>query len=583
MSLFFQDALACLGRLSAVKLDKTSRRIRKNLADAEWKMGLCLLAMVRSGGFRELGYATISEYAEKVLNLSGKKLSWLLNTAKALEHLPLLSQAFKQGEIGWGKVRALQSLATPETEREWLDFALENNTDAVSRKVAMSPTQWKRHRALEASLRKEPVVDAEAVKSVLSGVVSTLEVVAGRRDSTDLPLGNAELSGVAMLSTLDEQAAMEMKTAVTVSDSESSFAPVVEDVSGVGGLDHGSSDVGLDRSLPAAGNSPAIHKPCKIRLTIEFTPDQYALYEAAERRVRAQSGKRLPRAEVVTRMAEKTLDEGAARSRLRHQVLIHTCESCRSAWYETEKGIHPVSGEVLQEALGKSRPLRLELLEESFGPGGGADEKGMAPLTKGWADEKDAADFCFTRVRQDSESIETGVAVAEASGEEASLGGVTKSKGELPERPSSRAGWTGRPPFPTAENSQSRNPLRDLVGEVSLSSRDYIPNATLRALFARAGNRCERCRAKSCHLEVHHVIPVSEGGGHSLEQLRLYCRACHSLHHQSDLVEKPGWRFAKQKAIADAERRRNSDSGASFQRGKGEELLSELEAEKVSP
>jgi hypothetical protein len=69
MSLSLKESLDKLERLSPRRLDQTSRRIRTELGGAEWKMGLCLLASVRRRSFRTLGYATISEYAEKALHL----------------------------------------------------------------------------------------------------------------------------------------------------------------------------------------------------------------------------------------------------------------------------------------------------------------------------------------------------------------------------------------------------------------------------------------------------------------------------------------------------------------------------------
>jgi hypothetical protein len=140
MSLSLKESLDKLERLSPRRLDQTSRRIRTELGGAEWKMGLCLLASVRRRSFRTLGYSTISEYAEKALHLSGKKVSCLLGAAKALEHLPLLSEAFRNGQIGWGKLRAIQGLVTPETEQQWLTYALNHRTDQVVHKAATSPT-----------------------------------------------------------------------------------------------------------------------------------------------------------------------------------------------------------------------------------------------------------------------------------------------------------------------------------------------------------------------------------------------------------------------------------------------------------
>ena len=523
MSFLFQDALVGLERLSAVKLDKKSRFIRKNLADAEWKMGLCLLAMVRTGRFRELGFATISEYGERVLNLSGKKLSWLLNTAKALEHLPLLSQAFRGGEIGWGKVRVLQSLATPETEREWLDFALENTTDALNNKVSMSPAQWKRHRALEASLREEPIASVEAVKGVLR---ETYGCESPKRRGVE---GKVGVSKGSSTESAPSTAAIGSETVVSGPEE-------------LGGVVSEADDASV-----RAESVPAEHQPARIRLVIELTPDQYALYETAERRVRAQAGKRVSRGDVFTRMAERVLDEGTARSRLRHQVLIHTCDQCRGAWYETDRGILPVQREVLKDALLRSKSSEAGSLvsgseSESWSKSPGVENAELDCVVGG--DSATAVD--------EAEAL-SGANVSESES-------ASKCKAETSTSKRARPignGPAGRKAHTSSGKSLGRsrkgrpgNPPRDFTEKALSVSREYIPTATLRALFARAGHCCERCRARSAHLEVHHVVPVSEGGGHALELLRLYCRACHSLHHQRDFQEKPTWSRAKAVAVS---------------------------------
>ena len=571
MSPIFQEALASLGRLSAVRLDETSRRIRKSLAQAEWKMSLCLLAMVRTGGFRELGYATISEYGEKVLNLSGKKLGWLLGTARALEHLPLLSEAFKRGEIGWGKVRAVQSLATPETERRWLDFALANPTETVVKKVALSPTQWKRHRALEASLRKEPVATVEAVEEVLKTRVESA--------SENL---NGEVSKSRQGSALNQDV-----------EKADVFQPPVE----VGKTSLRSQEE-LEGDASRDGE-PVIqtHRPDRIRLVVEFTPDQYALYEAAEKRVRARAGKRVARGEVLVQLAERVLAEGTARSRARHQILIHTCENCRNAWYETDQGVYPVGREVLEKAREESSPMRVDPLPEhgSTSTKSEASIRQSRPLFVESDGESQRGAYGVSEGLRDSSSdLSPSTEADPGSRDERALPPIPPGENSWPRRSagsenSDSSGGTGSEETqpsggtgseenpPSGGTGSEENPPSSFLGlEDSLPSermgsesgaprrstdsenippskstgREHIPNATLRALFARAGNCCERCRARSAHLQVHHVVPVCEGGGNHLEQLRLYCRACHTLHHEKDFREKPGWRRARDAATA---------------------------------
>jgi HNH endonuclease len=444
LSLSLKESLAKMGRLSPNKLDQTSRRVRGELAGAEWKMAICLLATVRNGSFRELGYATITEYGEKALNLSGKKVGWLLGAARALEHLPNLSRAFRSGQIGWGKVRAIQSLVTPETEMQWLEFAMAHSTAEVNNKVALSPSAWKRHQALEASLEEKPIVCPTEVDAVLNSEVSENKV--------SIPGSAPNEEGFE-------------SSAPVLACKESGAAAATGRVSAVDGA----------RCQDQTPPRPIPEPPKLIRLVVEMTPDQYALYEQAECRLRARAGKRLSRAKIVSRMAELVLESGTARSRAKHQVLIHTEQQYGRAWYDTERGPLPVSPRVLEEALESVDPIKLESVSG-----------------------------------QRSEQIRD-------SGND--------------------------------ENCQA-NPLGDLgAAAPQVWNRRHIPNATVRALFARAGNRCERCGTKG-RLDVHHTTPVSEGGGNSLKALRLFCSACHSLEHREDFSSKPVWRRAKQAAMS---------------------------------
>ena len=341
----FQDSLSKLERLSPTKLDKTSRRIRGEMADAEWKMSLCLLALKRSGAFRKLGFGTLTAYAERVLRLSGRKVGSLLGAAEALEHLPLMSEAFREGRVGWSKVRVMHGLATPETEGEWLKFAEAHTSTEVERQVAVSPRKWKRHRALKASIGGKPAVSSGEVKEFLdrvetgSGIASGSLALLKECKPTIGPGGPRERDSERNLSRgdglVEEQQVCDRETKKTppVSDKLPGRPP--------------------ERPLPP---SP----PRTIRVVFELTPDQYALYEQAESRVRAQEGRRVPRAEVLHRMAESVLAQGTAKSRARHQVLVHTTEGSDEAWYETERGVLPVASEVLEEALGGQEILHMD-------------------------------------------------------------------------------------------------------------------------------------------------------------------------------------------------------------------------------
>lgn len=327
MPLNFHDSLTKLERLSPEVLDRTTRRIRTDLGSVEWKMGICLLAMKRTGAFRKLGYSTLTDYAERALSLSGRKTGALLGAAEALEHLPLISRAFRRGEICWGKVRSLHGLATPETEKEWLKFASAHSTHEVASKVSLSPRNWKRHQALKAQLNGEPISEPEQVRRILSEDVSKKSTVSSHACSSEPePSVAAEEKAQAKERDVNEPSRLDNKTPLEA-----------------------------ERTAPP-------EPPKTIRIVFELTPDQFALYEQAESRVRARLGRRAPRAEVLQMMADEVLSSGTARARARHQVLVHTTEGSDEGWYETSRGILPVSPEILEEAKGRGEVLRTEVV-----------------------------------------------------------------------------------------------------------------------------------------------------------------------------------------------------------------------------
>ena len=57
----------------------------------------------------------------------------------------------------------------------------------------------------------------------------------------------------------------------------------------------------------------------------------------------------------------------------------------------------------------------------------------------------------------------------------------------------------------------------------------------IRDSYAREHPLCERCLEEgrvSLMDEVHHIVPVSQGGTHARSNLRSLCRSCHQRTHQ---------------------------------------------------
>ncbi len=385
------DLYKCLEKLEALapaELHQKNQEYRLQLANAEWLLGASLLASDRSELYRQIGqtkYPDLISYAETELNLSRQKTLELLSTARAMEKLPLLSDAFRSSRLSWAKVRELKRVATPETERIWVEFALNHGVTEIQRRVAMSPTEWKRGKALAASIERKPTATTEKVTEVLSA---------------GTPL---------------------------IAEAETESPPV----------------------LPA---------PKLIRVVHYLTPDEFAIYDQALERARARKNQRVKREAVLLEWSERELSDGTSKSRARHQVVLHSNPETGTAWYETERGIFPAS----QELVGETRRLGREIdLRETV---------------------------------------------------------------------------TDQPSEPEGE-------------QVAGSKRSSVPNKVERLIFARAGNRCECCGRRGCRLEVHHRVPVSDGGTDDPANLLVLCKLCHGLIHEEDFEVRLDWIQARAKAL----------------------------------
>ena len=74
--------------------------------------------------YKELGYASLSEYGDRALGFRDGKTSQLATLGDRLPNLPALDQAMVLGAVGWTTARTIARVATPETVGAWLDRAL---------------------------------------------------------------------------------------------------------------------------------------------------------------------------------------------------------------------------------------------------------------------------------------------------------------------------------------------------------------------------------------------------------------------------------------------------------------------------
>jgi 5-methylcytosine-specific restriction endonuclease McrA len=86
------------------------------------------------------GFQSCAHWLNYRVGLSLHAAREQVRAARALAHLPLITQAFARGAVSYSKVRALTRVATPETEDRLLKFALHGTAGHVERLVSA----WRR-------------------------------------------------------------------------------------------------------------------------------------------------------------------------------------------------------------------------------------------------------------------------------------------------------------------------------------------------------------------------------------------------------------------------------------------------------
>jgi len=110
--------------------------LAKTRARLDWQEGIALLFALRSGAHVMLGFGTFAEYVERLLGYRPRWTSERLRVAEALELLPELEQALKDGAVSWSAVRELTRVAVPENEHDWLKVAEDRTLRQVEELVS---------------------------------------------------------------------------------------------------------------------------------------------------------------------------------------------------------------------------------------------------------------------------------------------------------------------------------------------------------------------------------------------------------------------------------------------------------------
>ena len=108
---------------AARALDHELVAARKAERGAQHRLATLLAEMADTGFFRILGYTSVEQYAELVLELSFRAARDLLRIGRCLGDLPTLTAALADGDVDWTKAREIVRVATPDTDSEWTERA----------------------------------------------------------------------------------------------------------------------------------------------------------------------------------------------------------------------------------------------------------------------------------------------------------------------------------------------------------------------------------------------------------------------------------------------------------------------------
>ena len=86
--------------------------------------------------YERLGFGSFVEYVERLFGYAPRLTHDKLRVAEALEELPELGKALREGQASWSCVRELSRVATPETEQAWLEVARGLTVREVERRVS---------------------------------------------------------------------------------------------------------------------------------------------------------------------------------------------------------------------------------------------------------------------------------------------------------------------------------------------------------------------------------------------------------------------------------------------------------------
>jgi len=149
--------------LPPVQIEHRLKRATRGHAEETIRLCFFLVELKKSQGFRELGYSSLTHFAEASLRWGERKLQGMLRFASIIGRYTGIRDLFWKGLLCWTKVRELGRVLTPETQEAWARKAIRLTSRELEREVyRAAPERTPRHRM--GNLMQEP--DGQTVREV---------------------------------------------------------------------------------------------------------------------------------------------------------------------------------------------------------------------------------------------------------------------------------------------------------------------------------------------------------------------------------------------------------------------------------
>jgi hypothetical protein len=110
--------------------------LARTRAGLDFEEGEKLRTAERARVHERLGYGSFVEYIERLFGYSPRLTLEKLRVAEALEGLPQLAAALREGNVSWSSVRELTRVATRATERDWLETSRGRTVREIEKQVS---------------------------------------------------------------------------------------------------------------------------------------------------------------------------------------------------------------------------------------------------------------------------------------------------------------------------------------------------------------------------------------------------------------------------------------------------------------